>query len=80
MSMKIKSGSRKRFGSKSVRLHNIFRRGDKSYFWTFELMHSENVKRKMMKTENRQVCCEEKCWGCNPTYAEGGCIYVMRYV
>jgi hypothetical protein len=61
MSIKILPGSRKRFGSESVRLHKIFCRSDKSYFSTYELMHRENVKRKMMKTENKQVCCEEKC-------------------
>lgn len=30
-----------------------------------------------MKTENKQVCYEEKCYGCNPTSVEVGCIYVM---
>jgi hypothetical protein len=51
----------KSFGSESVRLHKIFWRRDKSYFSTFESMHRENVKRKIMKIENRQVCCEQKC-------------------
>jgi len=48
-------------GSESVRLHKILWRRDKSYFTTFELMQLENVERKMMKTENKQVCCGEKC-------------------
>jgi len=43
-------------------------------------MHRENVKRKMMKTENKQICYEDKCKGCNPTSVEVGCIYVMQYV
>jgi hypothetical protein len=50
---------------------------DKSYFSTSELMHHENVNRKMMKIKNKQVVCKGKCEGCNSTSVEVRCICVV---